>query len=268
MDNHFLQKIYDRQGGFEAIPDNTAFADWANELIELLFPEKGRLSHPNTSSIAQVLLQLRSQLTHLLTTTQACSGCDIPLIARNFFDELPEVYHLLETDVEAIVQGDPAAISPFEVIRAYPGFYAICYYRIAHLLQRLQVPLIPRVLTEYAHMRTGIDIHPGAVIGSHFCIDHGTGIVIGQTSEIGRRVKMYQGVTLGALSVDKSMANTKRHPTVEDDVVIYSGATILGGETIIGQGSIIGGNVWLTRSVPADTKVYHKAEIEVIAPKN
>jgi serine O-acetyltransferase len=143
------------------------------------------------------------------------------------------------------------------VVRTYPGFFAISLYRLAHSLYLDDVPLIPRILTEYAHSKTGIDIHPAAEIGEYFYIDHGTGIVIGESCKIGAHVKLYQGVTLGALSVDKSMANTKRHPTVEDNVVIYSGATILGGETIIGQNSIIGGNVWLTKSLPPDSSVYH-----------
>jgi serine O-acetyltransferase len=167
----------------------------------------------------------------------------------------------------SIVNGDPAAKSEFEVIRTYPGFYALCFYRIAHKLLKLEVPLLPRVLTEYAHSRTGIDIHPGAEIDEHFFIDHGTGIVIGETARIGKHVKIYQGVTLGALSVKKSLANQKRHPTVEDHVVIYSGATILGGETVIGHHSIIGGNVWLTCSIPPGSLVHHNPEVTVVKGK-
>jgi serine O-acetyltransferase len=163
-----------------------------------------------------------------------------------------------------MVDGDPAATTDFEVIRTYPGFYALAFYRLAHGLYELQIPLIPRILTEYAHSKTGIDIHPGATIGNYFFMDHGTGIVIGETCEIGERVKIYQGVTLGALSVDKSMASTKRHPTIEDGVVIYSGATILGGETVVGENSIIGGNVWLTRSTAPNTKIYHQENVKVI----
>lgn len=150
------------------------------------------------------------------------------------------------------------------MIRAYPGFFAICHYRLAHALLDLETPLLPRIITEWAHSKTGIDIHPAAEIGEYFFIDHGTGIVIGESSNIGNHVKLYQGVTLGALSVDKNMAYTKRHPTVEDHVIIYSGATILGGETIIGHHSIIGGNVWLTKSIPPYSTVYHKPETEVV----
>ena len=186
------------------------------------------------------------------------------VIAKRFLDRIPAIYNLLQTDVEAMVEGDPAATTSYEVIRTYPGFYALAFYRLAHGLLQENVPLIPRILTEYAHSKTGIDIHPGASIGRYFFMDHGTGIVIGETTVIGERVKLYQGVTLGALSVDKSMAATKRHPTIEDGVVIYSGATILGGETVVGKGSVIGGNVWLTRSVPANTKIYHQETVKVI----
>ena len=147
----------------------------------------------------------------------------------------------------------PAAKSREEVIRTYPGFYAVAAYRIAHQLHLLGIQGIPRIITEHAHSKTGIDIHPGAKIGNHFCIDHGTGVVIGETSVIGNHVKIYQGVTLGALSVNKEDATKKRHPTLEDNVVVYAGATILGGGTVIGRGSVIGGNVWLTESVPPDT---------------
>lgn len=157
----------------------------------------------------------------------------------------------------------PAAKNRDEVIRSYPGFYAISIYRIANLLHQLKVPFIPRILTEIGHSKTGIDIHPAATIGHHFFIDHGTGIVIGETTTIGDRVKLYQGVTLGALSVAKSMTATKRHPTIENDVVIYAGATILGGKTIIGHNSLIGGNVWLTESVPAHTTVYNKPQLYI-----
>ena len=145
-------------------------------------------------------------------------------------------------------------------MRAYPGFYAIAFYRIAHALHRLHVPLLPRVITELAHARTGIDIHPAASIAPYFCIDHGTGVVIGETSVIGPHVKLYQGVTLGALSIDKSMAKSKRHPTIEEHVVIYAGATILGGDTTVGHHSVIGGNVWLIKSVSPFSRIYYKAD--------
>jgi len=148
-------------------------------------------------------------------------------------------------------------------ISAYPGFLAIAFHRVAHEFYRLGVPIFPRILAEVAHQRTGVDIHPGATIGEAFCIDHGTGIVIGETTVIGDRVKIYQGVTLGALSVDKALSTSKRHPTIEDDVVIYSNATILGGATVVGHHSVIGGNVWLTSSVPPHSVVYHSSEVRV-----
>ena len=176
---------------------------------------------------------------------------------------LPEVYRKLNTDLISIVEGDPAAKSEFEIIRCYPGFFAIAMYRFAHELHLLDVPHIPRIITEYAHTTTGIDIHPAAQIGEYLYIDHGTGLVIGETTVIGNHVKLYQGVTLGALSVDKTQSNSKRHPTIGNHVIIYSGATILGGETVIGDHSVIGGNVWLTRSVPEGSTVYHQAEIKI-----
>ncbi|MEJ2006513.1 MAG: serine acetyltransferase, partial [Cyclobacteriaceae bacterium] len=180
-------------------------------------------------------------------------------IEEAFFDSLPSIYKSIQMDIQAMYEGDPAARSTDEVIRAYPGFYAISAYRIAHRLTELNVETIPRMITEHAHDVTGIDIHPSAEIGEYFCIDHGTGVVIGETTHIGNHVKIYQGVTLGALSVSKADASTKRHPTIEDNVVLYAGATILGGNTVVGAGSVIGGNVWLTQSVPQNSKIYYKA---------
>jgi serine O-acetyltransferase len=181
-------------------------------------------------------------------------------IALNFIENIPQLRKELSLDIEAAYTGDPAAHSYDEVIFSYPGVYSIMVYRIANLLARLDVPLIPRIMTEHAHNLTGIDIHPKATIGHSFFIDHGTGVVIGETTVIGNNVKIYQGVTLGALSFPKNsegllIRGNKRHPTIEDNVVIYSGATILGGDTVIGKGSVIGGNVWLTHSVPSHSKV-------------
>ena len=180
--------------------------------------------------------------------------------AANFFKKIPKLREMLAEDVQAAYNGDPAAKSLDEIIFSYPGIFAITTYRIAHELHVEGVPLIPRIMTEYAHGATGIDIHPGAEIGKSFFIDHGTGVVIGETSDIGDRVRIYQGVTLGALSVPKddavsSMRGRKRHPNIEDDVTIYAGATILGGRTVIGAGSTIGGNVWLVKSVPPGTAI-------------
>ncbi len=173
--------------------------------------------------------------------------------AAALIDEIPEIRKKLLSDTEAAVNGDPAANNREEIILSYPGLEAILVHRIAHFLFKNGVPIIPRIMSEYVHSKTGIDIHPGAEIGKSFFIDHGTGVVVGETTIIGNNVKIYQGVTLGALSVKKSMMNKKRHPTIRDNVTIYSGATILGGETIIGENCIIGGNTWVTSSIPAGT---------------
>ena len=183
--------------------------------------------------------------------------------AEYFFRKFPEIYKTLEKDAEFALKNDPAATSVEEITFSYPGFYAVAIYRLAHELQLKKIPVIPRIWTELAHSKTGIDIHPGANIGSPFFIDHGTGIVIGETSDIGSSVILYQGVTLGALSVSKDIANTKRHPTIENNVVIYANATVLGGETRIGENSIIGGNVWITESLPKNSVVFHKGKVTV-----
>ncbi len=193
-----------------------------------------------------------------------CSHCEVrgQAEAIRFLQKLPELRLLLAKDVRAAYEGDPAAKSYDEIIFSYPGLFAVTVYRLAHQLFTQGLPLIPRMMTEYAHSLTGIDIHPGARIGESFFIDHGTGVVIGETTEIGDRVRLYQGVTLGALSLPREevefLRTKKRHPTIEDDVIIYAGATILGGETVIGARSVIGGNVWLTSSVPPDTRVFLK----------
>jgi serine O-acetyltransferase len=193
--------------------------------------------------------------------------------AEEFIARLPAVREVLATDVRAAYEGDPAAACYDEIIFSYPGLYAITTYRLAHELHRLDVPLIPRIMTEHAHSRTGIDIHPGTRVGPSFFIDHGTGVVVGGTAVIGSGVKLYQGVTLGAFSFDKDsdgrlVRHTKRHPTIEDDVVVYAGATILGGDTCVGRGSVIGGNVWLTHSVPPGTRVLQDSpRLRIITPE-
>ena len=184
-------------------------------------------------------------------------------VVRTLFEKLPEIRSLLQDDVLAAYEGDPAAHSNMEIVMAYPGIMAVATHRIAHVLYEEDVHLLPRVMSEYAHSRTGIDIHPGATIGRGFFIDHGTGVVIGETCVIGRNVKLYQGVTLGARSFQKDseghlVKGIKRHPNVEDDVIIYANATILGGDTVIGKGSIIGGNVWLAHSVPPGSRIFYK----------
>ena len=189
-------------------------------------------------------------------------------IADDLLRALPEIRARLHLDVQAALDGDPAAQSESEVIVAYPGLAALTAHRIAHFLYQRDVPLLPRIMNEYIHHQTGIDIHPGATIGDYFFIDHGTGVVIGETTIIGNNVKIYQGVTLGALSVKKSLAREKRHPTIEDNVTIYAGATILGGNTVIGHDSIIGGNVWLVQSVPPFSRVYNSVSSEPIVERS
>lgn len=184
-------------------------------------------------------------------------------VVHTLFEQLPAIRKMLQADVLAAYEGDPAAHSNMEVVMSYPGLLAVAVHRVAHVLYKQDVHLLPRVMSEYAHSKTGIDIHPGATIGKGFFIDHGTGVVIGETCEIGENVRLYQGVTLGALSFRKDaeghlVKGIKRHPNVEDDVIIYANATILGGETVIGRGSIIGGNVWLTHSVPPGSRVFYE----------
>ena len=179
-----------------------------------------------------------------------------------FLREIPRVRAMLQTDLQAAFDGDPAAGSMAEILFAYPGMFAVFVYRLAHVLYTLEVPMLPRMMTEHAHSLTGIDIHPGATIGEYFFIDHGTGVVIGETTVIGNRVKLYQGVTLGALSTrgGQKLRGKRRHPTIADDVTIYAGASVLGGETVIGQGSVIGSNVFITKSVPPCTTVTIKSQ--------
>lgn len=200
----------------------------------------------------------------------ACWNTEKPCkkVWQNYVEKLPKILELLNLDAEATVNCDPASLSIEEVYMAYPGFYAIAIYRLAHELYEVGFPLVPRLMTEYAHRQTGVDINPGAVIGTSFHIDHGTGVVIGETAVIKDDVKIYQGVTLGGLFVSKNLQKTKRHPTIEDNVTIYANATILGGETIIGENSIIGGNAWLTESVPANSTVFHTPEIKIKTQSN
>jgi serine O-acetyltransferase len=218
--------------------------------------------------------QIKRATAHSNRIGEACHVTDVQAseCAASFLAELPRLREVLATDVQAALDGDPAAACHDEIIFSYPSIYAVMVYRLAHEFFKLHVPLIPRIMTEHAHHRTGIDIHPGTRIGSHFFIDHGTGVVIGGTAIIGNNVKLYQGVTLGAFSFDKDatgdlIRDTKRHPTIEDDVIVYAGATILGGETVIGRGSVIGGNVWLTHSVPPGTRVLQDSpNLRIIPP--
>ena len=258
MDQSFLRQLYQAHRQTGSVPSPAEVCKGVEGLLELLFPELASRSYPHFREFEQHVQSVRLDLFSILTKLEGSLPGTVEETEREFLDRIPGIHRLLLQDAEAILRGDPAAQNTGEVIRSYPGFFAIAVYRMAHEFCRLRVPYIPRILTEYAHSRTGIDIHPSAKIGERFCIDHGTGVVIGETVEIGNDVKIYQGVTLGALSVAKDMAKTKRHPTLEDRVVIYAGATILGGDTVIGHDSIIGGNVWITHSVPPHSKIYYK----------
>lgn len=261
--------------GPDPIPSKDAIIQIVNQLQRLLYPGyfvSVRLDPANvqyyigqeTATLFDALsLQIALCIRHECTRNNLqCTHCEERgrEEAISFIKELPDIRVLLAKDVRAAFEGDPAAKSYDEIIFCYPGLQAVTVYRIAHQLLRQGIPLMPRIMCEYIHGLTGIDIHPGARIGESFFIDHGVGVVIGETTEIGNRVRIYQGVTLGAISLPKDeverLRGKKRHPTIEDDVVIYAGATILGGETVIGSNSVIGGNVWLTESVPADTRVF------------
>ncbi len=258
MDESFIQKLYHEHHRINKLPSPRLIEDWLDGLLQFLFPEFSRLRFDSERTFR--LHYLTNDL-KLYTILDAMSAelPDVPDRIRASFEErLPAIRESLIEDAEAILAGDPAAVSRTEVITTYPGFYSLAVYRIAHAVHSLGVGLLGRMLSEIAHGKTGIEIHPAAVIGRRFCIDHGTGVVIGETVIIGDDVKMYQGVTLGALSVKKEMARTKRHPTIEDGVVIYAGATILGGDTVIGAGSIIGGNTWIVRSVPVNSRIYYR----------
>jgi serine O-acetyltransferase len=264
MDSHFATELLaSRTSRALTLPVKQEVSAFADSLLQMLFPHFSDTAYYSSDEVDGALKVLERDLRSALRPLEQQMPYTAEEIGVRLFGRLPEIYRMLWEDAESIYNGDPAAESVDEVISAYPGFLAIAFYRIAHEFCALGVPIFPRIITEIAHQRTGVDIHPGATIGRSFFIDHGTGIVIGETTVIGDQVKLYQGVTLGALSVAKSLSTTKRHPTIEDRVVIYSNATILGGTTVIGHDSIIGGNVWLTESVPPFSAVYHKSEIKV-----
>jgi len=258
----FIQQLFScNQKKFIAFPDKELAEQFIDQIFDLLFlPNIGK--QQNLGKFEKEFESLKSHFSSLIYDV-LLDGEQAQQVTENFFDALPALYYELLQDAEAISTFDPAAQSIQEVIMAYPGFYATSVYRLSHQLYKQNVKILPRIFTEYAHSKTGIDIHPAAAIGHSFFIDHGTGIVIGETAIIGNNVKIYQGVTLGALNVSKELAMQKRHPTIEDNVIIYSGATILGGDTTIGRESVIGGNVWLTNSVPSHSIVYHKSELKI-----
>jgi serine O-acetyltransferase len=262
LDHTFAETLVgQRHQRVAALPTKAEVEDLVDEVLALFFPQRAADVDATEEEVRARLTLLRADLARVLCTVIPPEhSADV---AGRFSVSLPTIHALLRADATAIAAGDPAAESVEEVIAAYPGFVAITVHRLAHVLHSLAVPVLPRLLAEVAHARTGIDIHPGAQIGRSFCIDHGTGVVIGETAVIGDEVKIYQGVTLGALSVTKSAAGTKRHPTIEDRVVIYANATVLGGDTIVGHDSVIGGNCWLTSSVPPESYVYRTSQIRV-----
>lgn len=257
----FIRKIHKAHQECGDCPSPKLIHEYFEDLLALLFPEYSVQNIREEDDVRSKFESLQVRLSQILTRNVHLHSGNSEQLVTEFFSRLETVYDWINQDVDSMFAGDPAAKSRTEILRSYPGFYAISAYRIAHLLHQLGITLIPRMITEHAHSRTGIDIHPGATIGQYFCIDHGTGVVIGETTVIGKHVKIYQGVTLGALSVDKADADVKRHPTIEDHVVIYSGATILGGKTVIGKNSVIGGNVWLTKSVLPGSKVYYQTQM-------
>jgi serine O-acetyltransferase len=249
-----------------SLPSRKESGQYVQSLIDFLFPSSSdcecRLAS-NRTELNAAFDKLSYKLECLIKPIAPLLSEGIDPTVEAFHRTLPEIYQRLLEDAQSIADNDPASSGIEEVVGIYPGFMAIATYRIAHSLANLKVPFLPRMFTEYAHSQTGIDIHPHAKIGRHFFIDHGTGIVIGETTEIGNHVKIYQGVTLGATHVSKSMASTKRHPTIEDNVVIYANAIILGGDTVIGHDTVVGGNAWVTHSIPPYSQVYQRSATEI-----
>jgi len=264
----FSNYLFDQYNKFrKEVPSMIKAHNFTDNIINFLFPVKTerRCTQPQ---IELNLAQLQLDFKDLLGPLEKVLDEPIDINTEKFFKKLPEIYESLIKDAKIFLDSDPAARSIESVILYYPGFYSIAIYRLSHVLYKLKIPFLPRMIGEYAHSNTGIDIHPGAEIGENFFIDHGTGVVIGETTIIGNNVKIYQGVTLGALYVKKSMGGKKRHPTIEDNVIIYSGSTILGGDTVVGHDTIVGGNVWLTKSVPSYSVVYHESKTVIRDSKN
>ena len=261
-------------------PDKQILIDMIGKLFRIVYPGFSRdrsyriynAKHNLSMLIEDVMYNLNKQITLVLRDTMPEDQAQekAQQISLEFFRSVPSVRAMIQTDVEAFFEGDPAAFSTDEIIFCYPGLFAVTVYRLAHVLYTLGVPMIPRIMTEHAHSVTGIDINPGATIGKYFFIDHGTGIVVGETTVIGDHVKVYQGVTLGALSTrgGQTLRGKKRHPTIEDNVTIYAGASILGGGTIIGRDSVIGSNVFITHSIPACTTVSVKSQELQFKPRD
>jgi serine O-acetyltransferase len=265
---NFPEQLLKQYNDFQKeVPSMIKSHQFTDNIISFLFPFKAD-RECTLPKIELNLAQLQIDFRDLLDPLESVLCESINDITKEFFETVPGIYVDLINDVQTFLDFDPAARSKESIILYYPGFYGISVYRLAHELYKLRIPFLPRMISEYAHSKTGMDIHPGADIGKNFFIDHGTGIVIGETAVIGDNVKIYQGVTLGAMSVEKNMKGKKRHPTIEDNVIIYSGSSILGGETIIGHDTVIGGNVWLTKSVPPFSVVYHESKTVIRNGKN
>lgn len=268
---HFFKEKIERENKHGSIIKKTEVKQLMAKFHVLAFaPYLLKTEHLTSAEIETLLerkiIQFQSLLEEILTKFTTTLRAE--KLAQHFMDDLPEIVQNLFSDASQILKNDPAAQSMQEVVYCYPGIKAITCYRFAHYFYQENIHILPRLITEMSHEQTGIDIHPGAKIGKNFCIDHGTGIVIGQTAIIGENVTIYQGVTIGALSVNKNLQNKKRHPTIEDNCIIYSNATILGGQTIIGKNSIIGGNVWITKSVPENSRLFYQANALEIKEKN
>jgi len=262
--NQFFQRLAAQNERYRyQLPSRHDAGKFIQGLINFLFPISKDCPSCPSKDIAMKYADLRNSLDCMLEPLLPELEKSKEEILDEVFAQIPDIYEKLLMDAKSITDNDPASVSIEEVISVYPGFMAIATYRFANSFAACGIPLLPRMLTEFAHSQTGIDIHPNATIGHSFFIDHGTGVVIGETTHIGNNVKLYQGVTLGATHVSKSLASRKRHPTIEDNVVVYANATILGGETVIGHDSIIGGNAWLVRSVPPFSQVYHQSKIEI-----
>jgi serine O-acetyltransferase len=259
---NLLRKTHNAE--WEATPSAHDAIAWLNDLVQFLFPSNHL---PKQTSYEGILKKNQIDLENILLSYLDPKYFDIEETVIVFYDQLETIYNNLRLDATKIYEFDPAATSLNEVIVSYPGFYAISVYRIAHELVLLNIPVLPRIISEFAHRNTGTDIHPSAKIGVPFMIDHSTGIVIGATTIIGNNVSVYQGVTLGALQVSKELAETKRHPTVEDNVIIYARTTILGGKTVIGANSIIGGSVFLTKSVEPNSQVFNTHQLRILAQR-
>jgi serine O-acetyltransferase len=255
-----LSQFYSKN--YTDVPSKELSQQFVEILIHALFPIRQNCA-VEEGEIAVELDRAALKLKEILYSVRKTLDRTPDEVVDAFFAKLPDVFEQLAQDADAVMRFDPAASCVEEIILCYPGFYAITVYRTAHILYQLNVPVLPRFLAEHAHQITGIDIHPGAQIDSPFFIDHGTGIVIGETARIGKEVRIFQGVTLGALTVERSMANTKRHPTIEDHVVIYAGSTILGGDTVIGHHTVVGGNTWITESIVPHSVVYRNHRVEV-----